>query len=131
MKYYMFSQSSIGISFDEEVPHGSVEIGEDVYSNPDGYDVLDGKLIPPSEEYLNKIQKEKIIESNKKLSDEEYKNISEEINRLVDIMSDNTFSSESEKLGYQSQLSESRSYRVKLRNYIQSENFENDVPTKD
>lgn len=123
MKYYMFGASSIGASFDGELPEGAVEISEDIYNSPDGYDVKNGKLIVPSEEKIKEFENAAIGFENEVAAKEEYSKTSERISSISDKVEDGDYSSEEEKGVLLASLSQLRSYRTEVRAYINSGNF--------
>lgn len=63
MKYYIFDESSVGVSYNDEIPDGAIECGVDVYNDSRGYKVEDGQLIAPTDEEIARFQKEDDIQN--------------------------------------------------------------------
>lgn len=48
MKYYIFSNNHVGVSYDDNLPEGAVECDESVYENAAGYSVVNDVLVAPT-----------------------------------------------------------------------------------
>lgn len=126
MKYYIFGKGGVGISYDGNLPEGSLEISEDVYNNPIGYYITNGKLHVPTEKELKEIQEEALIRENLGVAEAYYSSASAEITAIEDRLADQDYKDDSEKTSLESLLSSWRSYRITIRNYISQGN--NTIP---
>lgn len=131
MKYYMFSAGSTGASFDENIPDGAVEISEFIYKNPDGYDVKDNELIPPSEEVINSIKQQAVSIENRDYASKRYEAITSEINAIKEKLFDDDYETPDQKSKENDRLDELKKSRIKIRSYLSLGDFINPVNEKD